>query len=136
MPKRWYDIEPTLSLAISMLKNANEEKQDINPFDAYNILYEEFNGSENDAIDEETFNKLLNGEIESDDQLALSIIEAAKLDEIIWLRRSPHISKSKSFVLRPAPSKAFKIACSIILRSAFSNVFSPNKSSFSFKFKG
>ena len=28
MPKRWYDTEPTLSLAISMLKNANEEKQD------------------------------------------------------------------------------------------------------------
>ncbi len=28
MPKRWYDTEPTLSLAISMLKNASEDKQD------------------------------------------------------------------------------------------------------------
>ena len=28
MPKRWYDTEPTLSLAVSMLKNATEEKQD------------------------------------------------------------------------------------------------------------
>ena len=27
MPKRWYDIESTLSLAISMLKNATEDKQ-------------------------------------------------------------------------------------------------------------
>ena len=27
MPKRWYDTDPTLSLAISMLKNADDEKQ-------------------------------------------------------------------------------------------------------------
>ena len=28
MPKRWYDTEPTISLAISMLKNATSDKQD------------------------------------------------------------------------------------------------------------
>ena len=28
MPKRWYDIDSTLSLAVSMLKNASEENQD------------------------------------------------------------------------------------------------------------
>ena len=28
MPKRWYDTEPTLSLAVSMLKNATPDKQD------------------------------------------------------------------------------------------------------------
>ena len=27
MPKRWYDTDPTLSLAVSMLKNADDEKQ-------------------------------------------------------------------------------------------------------------
>ena len=27
MPKRWYDTEPTLSLAVSMLKNATVDKQ-------------------------------------------------------------------------------------------------------------
>jgi len=28
MPKRWYDENPTVSLAISMLKNATEDNQD------------------------------------------------------------------------------------------------------------
>lgn len=28
MPKRWYDTDQTLSLALSMLKNASTEKQD------------------------------------------------------------------------------------------------------------
>lgn len=28
MPKRWYDIDATLSLAVSMLKNANDDAQD------------------------------------------------------------------------------------------------------------
>ena len=28
MPKRWYDTEPTLSLAVSMLKNATSDIQD------------------------------------------------------------------------------------------------------------
>jgi len=49
MPKRWYDIEPTLSLAVSMLKNATEDKQD-STCELVNIKFQEMGIKQNEKF--------------------------------------------------------------------------------------
>ena len=58
---------------------ANE--QQFNPFDVYNAFYSELNNEEKSELNIETFNKIMSGEIESDDELALNVIQIAQTDE-------------------------------------------------------
>ena len=59
------------------------QEESFNPFDVYQQMRNELYGDEVKDVDEEKFNKILSGEIETDDALALSIIEAAKTDNNI-----------------------------------------------------
>ena len=52
-----------------------------NPFDVYNAFYSEINDGEESAIDYDTFNKIMLGELETDDELIMGVIQATKLDE-------------------------------------------------------
>ena len=59
-----------------------EQKQDsFNPFDVYSQMYYELNDGKSSSLDIQTFNQIMSGEIETDDILALNVIQAAQLDK-------------------------------------------------------
>ena len=64
--------------------NQELQQESYNPFDVYcdmhNKLYGQ-NASEETKLDVETFNKVMSGEIATDDALALNVIQAAMIDE-------------------------------------------------------
>ena len=63
------------------VQTSTAKKDSYNPFEVYIGIQEEIYGESSNTIDSETFDKILAGELETDDILALSIIEAAAQDE-------------------------------------------------------
>ena len=55
----------------------------LNPFDVYSDMYSKLNNGETSELSLETFNQIMSSKIETDDALALNVIQAANLDKDI-----------------------------------------------------
>ncbi|MBQ8634917.1 hypothetical protein IJ425_02035 [bacterium] len=65
-----------------MQQNQNTQSEiTLNPFDVYKETYETIYGSSENSLDREAYDKVMLGELETDDLLLLNIIETANIDE-------------------------------------------------------
>lgn len=61
--------------------NINTNAQNISSFDVYSSLYTQIYQENQNPLDEEKFAQVMNGELNTNDMLALSVIEIAQMDE-------------------------------------------------------